>query len=92
MHKSARMLSAALIAALAPGSAWACGACALAAPQNSKTYLEMTLFMSAVPLLVIGGMIYWLSGRYSSGGSEAGAGRRSLLRTKLLPRLKLFSH
>lgn len=92
MHKSARTLSAALIAALAPGSAWACGACALADLKNSKTYLQMTLFMSAVPLLVIGGMIYWLSGRYSSsGGSEAGAERRSLLRTKLLPRLKLFS-
>lgn len=84
MPKYARMPSAALIA-LVPGPAWACGVCALADPQNSKTYLEMTLFMSAVPLLVIGGMIYWLSGHYSSRGSKSSAERSSPPDAKLLP-------
>jgi hypothetical protein len=65
VRKYARLLAAAGVSALVPGSVWACSACALADPKNSKTYLAMTLFMSAVPLIVIGGLAYWLWRRYS---------------------------
>jgi hypothetical protein len=65
MKKYGRLLSAAVASALIPSSVWACSACALADPKNSKTYLDMTLFMSALPLLMVGGLAYWLWRRYS---------------------------
>jgi hypothetical protein len=65
MKKYVRLLSATVASALVPGSVWACSACALADPKNSKTYLDMTLFMSALPLLMVGGLAYWLWRRYS---------------------------
>ena len=50
---------------LAPRAAQACAVCGAGDPKNAATYLSMTLVMSAVPLLMIGGLAYWLWRRYS---------------------------
>ena len=50
---------------LAAGAAQACPVCMLADPKTAGTYLNMTLMMSALPLALLGGLIYWLKCRYS---------------------------
>jgi hypothetical protein len=47
------------------GAAQACPVCMLADPKTAGTYLSMTLMMSALPLALLGGLIYWLRRRYS---------------------------
>lgn len=51
---------------LVAGAAQACPVCILADPKTAGTYLGMTLMMSALPLALLGGLIYWLKRRYSS--------------------------
>jgi hypothetical protein len=46
--------------------AQACPVCMLADPKTAGTYLSMTLMMSALPLAMLGGLIYWLKRRYSA--------------------------
>jgi membrane protein DedA with SNARE-associated domain len=59
-----RFLVAAAAASLASGSAWACPACMVNNPKTAATYLGMTLIMSALPILLIGGIGYWLWRRH----------------------------
>ena len=47
------------------GVAQACPVCMAADPKTAGTYLGMTLMMSALPLGLFGGLIYWLKRRYS---------------------------
>lgn len=60
-----RLAATAGAGALATGAAQACPVCMLADPKTSGTYLGMTLMMSALPLALLGGLIYWLKRRYS---------------------------
>jgi hypothetical protein len=50
---------------VAASVAEACPVCILADPKTAGTYLSTTLFMSVLPLAMIGGLIYWLKRRYS---------------------------
>jgi hypothetical protein len=68
----------------------ACSACMIADPKTAGTYLGMTLMLSALPLGLIGGLIYWLRRRYSRGMSsvsraEGVAPRSSLIPTETIP-------
>jgi len=60
-----RILSAAAGAALIPGAAWACPGCMVGDPKTAGTYLGMTLVMSALPILLVCGLGYWLWKRHS---------------------------
>jgi len=51
--------------ALVSSSAWACPACMVSNPKTAATYLGMTLVMSALPILLVGGIGYWLWRRHS---------------------------
>ena len=51
--------------ALIPSSAWACPACMVSNPKTAATYLGMTLIMSALPILLVGCIGYWLWRRHS---------------------------
>jgi hypothetical protein len=62
--KLLRMIPAAL-GILIPASGWACPACMVGDPKTASTYFGMTLVMSALPLLLIGGVSYWLWRRLS---------------------------
>ena len=60
-----RFLLAALAGSLLPGAAWACPACVVGDPKTAGTYLTMTLIMSALPMLLVCGIGYWLWRRHS---------------------------
>jgi hypothetical protein len=60
-----RILSAAAGAALIPCAAWACPGCMVGDPKTAGTYLGMTLVMSALPILLVCGLGYWLWKRHS---------------------------
>ena len=53
------------VAILIPAVSWACPACMVGDPKTASTYFGMTLVMSALPLLLIGGVGYWLWRRLS---------------------------
>ena len=55
----------ALALVLAPELAAACAVCSAGRDdENRFAFLMMTLFMSATPLLLIGGLVYWIRGRF----------------------------
>jgi hypothetical protein len=58
--KPISMILAAAVAFLSPAASWACSACMVGDPKTAGTYLSMTLMMSALPLLLVGGLGYWL--------------------------------
>jgi hypothetical protein len=66
MAKAALRLSlAAGFAAMVPGEAWACSSCMIGDPKTASTYFGMTLMMSSLPLMLIGGLGYWLYRHHS---------------------------
>lgn len=65
MRLLGRWFSAAGFCALLAGAVQACPVCILADPRTAGTYFKMTLLMSALPLALLGGLIYWLKQRYS---------------------------
>ena len=60
-----RLLVAAAVSPLIPGTAWACPACMVGDPKTAGIYLGMTLIMSALPLFLVGGLAFWLWRRHS---------------------------
>jgi hypothetical protein len=60
-----RILSSAAGATFIPGAAWACPGCMVGDPKTAGTYLGMTLVMSALPILLVCGLGYWLWKRHS---------------------------
>ena len=65
MKHTARWISGAVLGLAAASAAQACPVCILADPKTAGTYLSMTLMMSALPLGLLGGLIFWLKRRYS---------------------------
>jgi hypothetical protein len=63
--KLSSIILAAASACLSPAASWACPACMVGDPKTAGTYLGMTLMMSALPLLLVGGLGYWLWRRHS---------------------------
>lgn len=60
-----RLLVLATGASLISAAAWACPACMVGDPKTAGTYFGMTLVMSALPMLLIAGLAYWLWRRHS---------------------------
>jgi hypothetical protein len=54
---------AATYAMLAASAAWACPVCG-AATDTKGTYISMTLVMSGLPLLMIGGVVFFVGQRF----------------------------
>jgi hypothetical protein len=61
----APFLFVAASASLIPGAAWACPACMVGDPKTAATYFGMTVVMSALPILLVCGLGYWLWRRHS---------------------------
>jgi hypothetical protein len=61
----ASSLIATASATLIPSAAKACPACMVGDPKTAGTYLGMTLVMSALPILLVCGLGYWLWRRHS---------------------------
>lgn len=60
-----RLVIRAVAASLIPGAAWACPACMVGDPKTAATYFGMTVVMSALPILLVCGLGYWLWRRHS---------------------------
>ena len=60
-----RFLIAGAGASLIPAAASACPACMVSDPKTAATYFGMTVVMSALPILLICGIGYWLWRRHS---------------------------
>jgi hypothetical protein len=60
-----RTIAAAAALSLIPAASWSCPACMVNDPKTASTYHGMTLIMSALPLLLIGGLGYWFYRRQS---------------------------
>ena len=61
----ARFLAAVPGSSLIPVATWACPACMVGDPKTAGTYFGMTLVMSALPILLVCGLGYWLWRRHS---------------------------
>lgn len=62
-----RVAVVAVLFVLAPRAALACPVCGLVGVnENWAVYLAMTAVLSALPLLMIGGMVFWLYRRILS--------------------------
>jgi hypothetical protein len=62
---AARLLVAAADISLIPSAASACPACMVGDPKTAATYFGMTVVMSALPILLVCGLGYWLWRRHS---------------------------
>jgi hypothetical protein len=62
---AARIFIAAAGASLIPAAASACPACMVGDPKTAATYFGMTVVMSALPILLVCGLGYWLWRRHS---------------------------
>jgi hypothetical protein len=60
-----RLLIAASGVALIPNPTWACPACMVGDPKTAATYFGMTVVMSALPILLVCGIGYWIWRRHS---------------------------
>ena len=65
LKSAVRILITAAGAAVLPGAALACPACMVGDPKTAATYFGMTVVMSALPILLVCGLGYWLWRRYS---------------------------
>ena len=65
LNFATRFLIAAAGASLIPAAAWACPACMVGDPKTAGTYFGMTVVMSALPILLVCGLGYWLWRRHS---------------------------
>ena len=65
LNFATRSLIATVGASLVPGAAWACPACMVGDPKTAATYFGMTVVMSALPILLVCGLGYWLWRRHS---------------------------
>ncbi|HSZ19580.1 MAG TPA: hypothetical protein VK770_07305 [Candidatus Acidoferrum sp.] len=65
LNFATRSLIATVGASLVPGAAWACPACMVGDPKTAATYFGMTVVMSALPILLVCGLGYWIWRRHS---------------------------
>jgi hypothetical protein len=47
-----------------PGSALACAVCGVGTEANQQAFVDMTIFMTLLPLLLIGSGVGWIWWRY----------------------------
>ena len=47
-----------------PASAWACSVCFDATEENRQAFLDTTIVLTALPLLLVGAGAYWVYRQY----------------------------
>jgi MYXO-CTERM domain-containing protein len=83
-RKLVRRLPVALLPLLvaAPRLAWACSVCTAGRDDESRTaFILMTAFMTFLPLLLVGGILWWLRRRFR----EISAAERAAEATRAAP-------
>ncbi len=64
------MVTAAIVAASAPASAFACAVCFDASAETRGAFLGTTVFLSLLPLAVIGLIVFWLYRAQAAAAAE----------------------
>jgi hypothetical protein len=77
MLRLAALLSA---ISLLPGTAEACAVCGPGTEESRVAFIITTAFMTALPLALIGGVVYWLRGRLAEMERRIQADREAALR------------
>lgn len=54
---------AVLLLAVLPSGAWACSVCFSSTEENRWAFLITTIGLSFFPLMMVGGLVYWLHRR-----------------------------
>jgi hypothetical protein len=71
LHSSVWVALALLLSFAAAGSAEACAVCFQAKTDASRiAFIATTAAMTALPLLLIGGVVYWVRSRFRSQAAE----------------------
>jgi hypothetical protein len=65
LNSAWRVLIVAAAGTFIPCAARACPACMVGDPKTAATYFGMTVVMSALPILLVCGIGYWLWRRHS---------------------------
>jgi hypothetical protein len=63
-NSALRIVLALAAASILPGAAWACPGCMVGDPKTAGIYFGMTVVMSALPILLVCGLGYYLWRRY----------------------------
>lgn len=78
-------LSSVLLTALAvlflPGSAQACAVCGPGTEESRVAFIVTTGLLTALPLLSIGGVLWWLRGRFAEMEQRTKDAREAAIRT-----------
>ncbi|MFQ5514580.1 MAG: hypothetical protein ACE5FG_09070 [Myxococcota bacterium] len=69
-----QILTAPWLGLLLPRSAAACAVCFSATEQSRQAFLGTTIFMSALPLALVGGALWWLRSRGGRAPSSSQGG------------------
>ena len=77
MRVTAILAAAAL---LCPGAAEACAVCGPGTEESRVAFILTTAFMTALPLALIGGVVYWLRRRLAEMERRAHTDREAALR------------
>ncbi len=69
--------------ALAPSLALACPVCGVGSEESQAAYIGSTVFMSLLPLLLIGAGVWWFGKRIKAQDAEVTRVRQMESRTRL---------
>lgn len=76
MSRRATAAVSCLVLAL-PAWAFACPVCFSAKEENRQAFIDTTIFMTLLPLALIGGVVWWLVRLYREGGAPDTTGHPS---------------
>lgn len=57
---SQRVLALCTVSTLAPATSWACSVCFTGEEATQAAFIGTTVFLSLLPLMLIGGGVWWL--------------------------------
>lgn len=60
------LVAATALVLVLPHTAWACAVCFDATDENRQAFLDATILMTALPLLLVGAGGYWVYRQFSA--------------------------
>lgn len=81
MTTSTRMILTALAVLLLPGAAQACAVCGPGTEESRVAFIVTTGILTALPLVMIGGVFWWLRGRFAEMERRTKEAREAAIRT-----------
>jgi quinol-cytochrome oxidoreductase complex cytochrome b subunit len=79
--KSAYALLLSVAVLLLPGAAQACAVCGPGTEESRVAFIVTTGLLTALPLLTIGGVIWWLRGRFAEMEQRTKEAREAAIQT-----------